>query len=327
MADKKRPFRSEQSYEAEAVTRTMVVPFLSSRGLTDIREELKRVGKGQSQMVAARLPDGTPTQMRVRLCWRRDGRNPREQLYSAAQLAAKTIDGDWSATLDAIAHRAAKEGVTHELIVQRDGNEITAAALIPAPLLPAIWMRQREVSDELIKNGLMGRIRKNHAANGDSPTLWLSDERVEAAQAVPNALWSWPGVVDLVRLPQVQADDSLVDDSLDDCPGLDYSLLGGDGAKRKQAFRSMVKRDNRVRAAVLQRCGGKCERRGCEASKPFKGFLDVHHVLGVENSDRVWNCVALCPNCHREAHASPDAEQINAELLAFAERFRPAAAA
>lgn len=323
MEKQKRPFRSQESYDAEEITRVLVVPFLRSRGLTELDEVLRPVGKGKSQLISARLPDGTSVRMRVRLCWRRDGRNSREHLYSAAQLAAKTIGGDWDATLRHIAERDAQEAVTHELLLQRDGDSITCAALIPAPALPAVWQRQREVSDGLIARGEMGRIRKNHAANGHSPTLWLHDERVPAARAVPDALWSWPDVMDLARLPETR---TVVgdDDSLDDCPGLDYSQLGSDGAERKKAFRSQVKRDGRVRIAVIQRSTGKCERRECGASRSFKGFLDVHHVLGVEKSDRVWNCVALCPNCHREAHLSPAADSINEELLVYAAQFQPA---
>jgi 5-methylcytosine-specific restriction protein A len=321
MEKKNRPFRSQESYDAEEITRVLVVPFLRSRGLTELDEVLRPVGKGKSQLISARLPDGVAIRMRVRLCWRRDGRNPREHLYSAAQLAAKTIEGDWDTTLRHIAERDAQEAVTHELILQRDGDSITSAALIPAPALPAVWQRQREVSDRLIAHGEMGRIRKNHAANGQSPTLWLQDDRVPAARAVPAALWNWPGVIDLARLPQVPAVVA-DDDSLDDYPGLDYSQLGSDGAQRKNAFRSEVKRDGRVRSAVIQRSAGKCERRGCDANRPFKGFLDVHHVLGAENGDRFWNCVALCPNCHREAHLSPDAASINKELLVFAAQFQ-----
>jgi 5-methylcytosine-specific restriction protein A len=44
--------------------------------------------------------------------------------------------------------------------------------------------------------------------------------------------------------------------------------------------------------------------------------------LGVEKSDRVWTCVALCPNCHRDAHFAPDCEAINKRLSKYAKRFR-----
>ena len=93
-----------------------------------------------------------------------------------------------------------------------------------------------------------------------------------------------------------------------------------DGSKRFEIIRSEVQRDAKVRKAVLARAAG-CERPECGANRPFAGILDVHHILGVEKSDRVWNCVALCPNCHREAHFAPNAEEINSELLTIAMRF------
>ncbi|WP_232450568.1 HNH endonuclease signature motif containing protein [Burkholderia ubonensis] len=43
----------------------------------------------------------------------------------------------------------------------------------------------------------------------------------------------------------------------------------------------------------------------------------MHHILGVEKGDRIWNCVALCPNCHRDAHYSPDEPELNRQLLAY----------
>jgi 5-methylcytosine-specific restriction protein A len=114
---------------------------------------------------------------------------------------------------------------------------------------------------------------------------------------------------------------SASNDSMDDLPGVDYALLGSDGAKRIRQVTSGVKRDPKVRRAVLKRSKWSCERDGCGTERPYGGFLDVHHILGAERSDRVWNCVALCPNCHREAHAAPNRDRINAKLLKMASRY------
>jgi 5-methylcytosine-specific restriction protein A len=66
-------------------------------------------------------------------------------------------------------------------------------------------------------------------------------------------------------------------------------------------------RDVAVKAWVLQQAKGRCE--ACGQPAPFIGsddqpFLEVHHVrqLADNGSDTVTNAVALCPNCHREAH-------------------------
>ena len=115
---------------------------------------------------------------------------------------------------------------------------------------------------------------------------------------------------------------SNVDDTFDDTNDLDYSQLGSDGGIVSSCLRSYVKRDRHVRSAVIQRAQGICEYERCGASRDFEGFLDVHHILGAAKSDRYWNCVALCPNCHREAHSSPNRDGFNASLLKYASEFR-----
>lgn len=112
------------------------------------------------------------------------------------------------------------------------------------------------------------------------------------------------------------------DDTMDDLPGVDYSGIGTDDPARFQTTKSNVKRDPRVRRKVIERAKNGCERNSCNDSRAYSGFLDVHHILGIEASDRVWTCVALCPNCHRESHFSPDRDKINRELLAYASQFK-----
>lgn len=318
----KRAFRSEPSLAAEREARDAVAPFLASRGYRVLEDQRNTAGTAIEQFISALAPDRRAIKMRVRLCWRRGGRNASEQKYAASQLRARLIDGDWDATLRSIEGRDRAHDVTHSLVIQRDASAFAMAALIPSEALAAIWHRQRDISEELQREGLMGRIRKNHATNGASPTLCLQDERTADAHRVADALWSWPGVVDVAKAPLTAPADA-DDDTFDDCPSVDYAALGADGAARRIVIRSEVKRDNRVRLAVLARAAS-CERPLCGESRPYGGFLDVHHILGVEKSDRVWNCVALCPNCHREAHISPTAEALNAELLVIAQRFAPA---
>lgn len=78
--------------------------------------------------------------------------------------------------------------------------------------------------------------------------------------------------------------------------------------------RSNVRRDSLVRTRVLERANGICERCGYRADSPL--FLEVHHILAAgEKQDWEHNCAALCPNCHREAHALPKCQEIDKELL------------
>lgn len=114
----------------------------------------------------------------------------------------------------------------------------------------------------------------------------------------------------------------MFDDTLDDLQApYDYSALGSDGSSSYLVMKSYVRRDPKVRKKVIERATSGCERESCADTRTYSGFLDVHHILGVQNSDRYWNCVALCPNCHREAHFSPDKERINEELLSFASKY------
>lgn len=315
-----RQFRSEESFHAESISRAAVAPFLADRGFQDIDDQLKVTGSATSQLVSATSPEGARVKMRVRLCWRR--RTTEDLKYSAAQLRARLVDDDWDKTMRVTMQRDLDQGITHNLILQRDGALIVHAALIPIRELKGIFDTQARISQELIDGGQMKNLKKNHAKNGSSPTIWLRDERMPNAHQVADALWAWPGVNDLMALPsKILAND---DDAMDDCPiPTGYAELGSDAPLQRSALRAECRRDPKVRAAVLKRAQS-CERQGCVNQRTYKSFLDVHHILGAKVSDRVWNCVALCPNCHRDAHFSPEADSINLELKLFAEQFKPA---
>ena len=68
----------------------------------------------------------------------------------------------------------------------------------------------------------------------------------------------------------------------------------------------------KVVAWVLDHVSGLCEL--CKKPAPFAGldgapFLETHHIhsLAKGGPDVVENVAALCPNCHRASHFSPDA--------------------
>ncbi len=145
------------------MTRDAVAPFLAKRGFEVLEDQRKVTGTATEQFVVARAPDGKNLKMRVRVCWRREGRNPRERQYAAAQLRARLRDDDWEGTLRFIVERDLAHGNTHSLVIQRDGAAIVFAALIPRDALMPIWLRQREISADLHRRNLMGDITKNHA--------------------------------------------------------------------------------------------------------------------------------------------------------------------
>lgn len=78
-------------------------------------------------------------------------------------------------------------------------------------------------------------------------------------------------------------------------------------------------RSDAIRRYALLRSEGYCE--GCGLPAPFQGadgspFLEVHHLTRVadEGPDHPANVAALCPNCHRRAHASADAHRFGKML-------------
>jgi len=78
------------------------------------------------------------------------------------------------------------------------------------------------------------------------------------------------------------------------------------------------KRNPLVVAEVLALADGQCQ--SCLSDAPFKRedgrpYLEVHHVEWLANGgeDSVENAIALCPNCHREAHyGNLQLKQVNA---------------
>jgi len=130
----RRQFRTDASIEAEKSTRDAVIPLLLSYGFSQVTDERTIRGTSVSQVVHATSPAGTPAKMHVRLCWRRTDRTIHERSYSAAQLRARLIDGDWAKTLAFIAERELAAGNDSNLFLQSDGTGFAYAALGLGPI-------------------------------------------------------------------------------------------------------------------------------------------------------------------------------------------------
>lgn len=78
--------------------------------------------------------------------------------------------------------------------------------------------------------------------------------------------------------------------------------------KQVQVISKAYIRNADVIAEVLHRASGICEECGRDApftrASNLTPYLEVHHIIPLSENgeDTVANAIALCPNCHREAH-------------------------
>lgn len=88
-------------------------------------------------------------------------------------------------------------------------------------------------------------------------------------------------------------------------------------------------RDKRVAEYTKRRARGVCDL--CDKKGPFKNkhsneyYLECHHIIqvGAYGPDRIYNTVALCPNCHRKIHHlnnASDKELLINKLREYLER-------
>jgi 5-methylcytosine-specific restriction protein A len=281
-----RAFRTPDSIAAEQRTRAMLSAFLEECGFTGIVDQRS----GNRQAIDAVSPAGEPMRISIRLCWRRDEKSrdsERVRTYSAAQLLADA-KGDWDG---ALARKIANErdrGITHVLFVQAEGDRVRFAALVPLAEVVPIWTRQRDISTRLIAEGRLGRRKKNHAMNGNSPTIWLQDDR--GGQDVAAALWNHEGVVDLVHMAPAYLRAEEANEIRNDEQGRsDFEPRDDD--RRKQVVRQVKERRGQraFRDALRVRYDNRCVVTGCrlldilEAAhiSPYRGVDDNHPQNGL----------------------------------------------
>jgi 5-methylcytosine-specific restriction endonuclease McrA len=81
----------------------------------------------------------------------------------------------------------------------------------------------------------------------------------------------------------------------------------------------IYRRDTKVRDAALKLAGGNCERCGQQGFLTSTGelYLETHHVVGVaeRGPDTIDNIIAICPNCHRQAHFAANRLQVERDFM------------
>ena len=89
----------------------------------------------------------------------------------------------------------------------------------------------------------------------------------------------------------------------------------------KEKIRIAHTRAEAIKKYILARANGICE--GCEKPAPFKTskgpYLECHHLFRLADGgpDHPKNVIALCPNCHREAHYSIKSNAFNKQLVSI----------
>jgi hypothetical protein len=165
-----------------------------------------------------------------------------------------------------------------------------------------IWTKQRDISARLIRKGHLGRRKKNHAMNGSSPTIWLQDDR--GGQEVADALWNYPGVTDLVKLPLIAAPSLLPEEVIDPAEYIEGT--------RHRISVNAYERDRRARWKCIEHYGAECFicgfSFGAVYGRSAEGYIHVHHVtplstvVGPYIVDPIADLRPVCPNCHAVIH-------------------------
>lgn len=88
---------------------------------------------------------------------------------------------------------------------------------------------------------------------------------------------------------------------------------------------SIFERSRRVCAYVYARAAGVCEHCGHDA--PFSRpngtpYLEAHHIRRLTDGgpDDPRSMIAVCPNCHREAHSGTNRDEVNRQMQAVVNR-------
>jgi len=85
-------------------------------------------------------------------------------------------------------------------------------------------------------------------------------------------------------------------------------------------------RDMKIRSVALEMARGRCERCDQQGFLTSSGefYLETHHVVEVSQRgpDTIDNVIAVCPNCHRQAHFAANRVQVEYDFMKAIRRRR-----
>ncbi|MFH1723241.1 MAG: HNH endonuclease [Elusimicrobiota bacterium] len=130
-------------------------------------------------------------------------------------------------------------------------------------------------------------------------------------------------IQDIVGVEEDPASRSRIEQLWKESPDTLRSEALGDGPDARtppERKARVCQRSERIKIYARKRAGGRCE--GCGAAAPFadrrgRPYLEVHHMRRLSDGgpDHPRYLAALCPNCHRRAHLSKEAPELNRVLL------------
>lgn len=268
-------------HEREAVLFASAVRTLSAYGFSNLDFDIGGK-KARRRYVSARAPSGENV-----VIWIKSSTHWHD-MAEAVRFPWKklSISPDGQAAVAVACEAAAQRGATHLLAVA--GNDQTGALsfvrLYPLAQLPVLVAKQAALIDSVF-------YRAHSAAlilYSYSPEF---GEAAEAAKAVGEDILSPP------RHAQTEAESQ--------------------GVVRARSG-TVYRRDQKVRARVLEIANGRCECCGEEGFLTESGdrYLETHHVVGVaeRGPDTAANIVAVCPTCHRKAHFAADRIEVERRM-------------
>lgn len=175
---------------------------------------------------------------------------------------------------------------------------------------------ERELGAAMIDRALSSLDQHIHYWNG------LGKGKLKGLRALHDQWRAKPGyATSLVSLDSGFSAEVAASLALDDASRARQSSGYPEKPNKRQTTITVFIRNPHVVAAALKRADGKCE--GCNSAAPFARqsdrtpYLEVHHriPLAEDGLDTVDNAIALCPNCHREAHHGEDAARFLKPML------------
>ena len=216
-------------------------------------------------------------------------------------------------------------------VVSRDQRAVLASAGKHPGTVPGVEIISLHVlhSTDVLKTSYYNAIREG---SGRVPETRMGRELLNWARAGDRLLMATDGAIVFVYKVTDEdyeaPDDPLANEErvagalsqIDKDELLRRARSADPSPRQSVAGTAVYERDPFVKAWAIRRSGYRCEVPGCDYSGFPKAdgnrYIETHHIvpLAEDGRDEIANVVALCPNCHREAHYSVTKKELAEKL-------------